>query len=92
MKILNLFDLELQLSNTKPAIKDKFKRLLRHFKKFKAHSMLVSEYKKRNDCKVFHFSFKLIVSDSAIDEAFKSMHESIMAKMKNSAGKYSVVI
>ena len=35
-----------------------------------------------NDCKTFHSSTKLIASDSDIHEAFKSMHQSIMAKIK----------
>ena len=42
------------------------------------------EYKKRNDHKIFHSSAKLIASDSDIDEAFKSMHQNIMKKIKNS--------
>ena len=49
--------------------------------------MLVLEYKKRNDCKIFHSSTKLSSSDSDIDEAFKSMHQSIMTKMKNYTSK-----
>ena len=44
--------------------------------------MLVLDYKKRNDYKVFFSSAKLIASDSEIAEAFKSMYQSIMMKMK----------
>ena len=36
-----------------------------------------------NECKIFHSSAKLIANDSDINEAFKSMHQSIMKKMKN---------
>ena len=70
--ILNLFDRELQLINTKPMIKDKLKELLSELKKLKI-----------NDRKIFHSSTKLIACDSDIDEAFKSMHQSIMTKIKN---------
>ena len=48
MKVLNLFDPELKLSNTKPIIKNKLKELLSELKKFKIQSILVLEYKKRN--------------------------------------------
>ena len=52
-------------------------------KKFKVQTILVLDYKKRNDCKIFHSSAKLTASDSDIGEAFKSMHQSIMTKIKN---------
>ena len=35
--------------------------------------------------KIFYSSAKLIASDSDIDEVFKSMHQSTMTKIKNSA-------
>ena len=54
--------------------KKKLKELLSELKKFKVQAMLVSEYKKRNDGKIFHSSAKLTASDSDIDEAFKCMH------------------
>ena len=81
VKILNLFDLEIQLINTKPVIKNKLKALLNELKKFKVQTILVLDYKKRNDSKMFHSSAKLIASNSDIDEAFKSMHQSIMTKL-----------
>ena len=59
VEILNLFDPELQLINTKPLIKDKLKELLNELKKFKVQTILVLDYKKRNDCKIFHSSAKL---------------------------------
>ena len=68
-------------------IKNKLKELLSELKKFKVQTILVLDYKKRNDCKIFHSSTKLIANDSGIDEAFKSMHQSIITKIKNYACK-----
>ena len=85
-EILNLFDPELQLINTKSMINSKFKKLLSELKKAKIR--LVLEYKKRDDRKFFHSSAKIIASDLDINEAFKSMHQSVMTKIKNSASKY----
>ena len=62
-------------------------------KKFKVPSMLVIEYKKRNDCKISHSGAKLIASNLDKYEAilhfsnFKSMHQSIITKTKNSAAE-----
>ena len=81
IKILNPFYPELQLINTKPIIKNKLEELLSELKKFKVQTILVLDYKKRNNRKTFHLSAKLIASDSDIDEAFKSMHQSIMTKL-----------
>ena len=89
---LNLFDPELELINTKPLIKSKFKELLSELEKFKVQIILVLQYKKRNDRKIFHSSAELIASDSEIDEAFKSMHQSIMTKIKNNASKGWIVL
>ena len=72
-------------------IKNKLKELLSELKKFKIQK-LVLEYKKRNDCKIFHSSGKLIVIDSDIDKAFKPMHKSIMIKMENSASEDWIVL
>ena len=66
LDILNLFDPELQLINTKPVIKNKLKELLSELKNFKVQTILVLDYKKREDCKVSHSSAKLTVSDSDI--------------------------
>ena len=52
-------------------------------KELKVQIILVLEYKKRNSRKTFYLCGKLIARDSEIDEAFKSMHQSIMAKIKN---------
>ena len=82
VEIFYIFDSELQLIHTKPMIKNKFKKLLSELKKFKVRAILVLEYKKRNDHKVFNSSAKPIPCDSEIDEAFKSMHQSIMTKIK----------
>ena len=85
VEILNLFDPELQLINTKPMIKNELKELLGELKKFKVQAVLVLDYKKSNDRKIFHSNTKLIPSDSDTDEAFKSMHQSIMTKINNYA-------
>ena len=61
-------------------------------KKFKVKTLLVWQYKKRNDNKNFHSSTKLIASDSNLDEAFKSMYPSIMTKAKNSISEDCTVI
>ena len=65
-----LFDPELQLINTKPVIKNKLKELQSELKKFKVQTILVLDYKKRNNHKIFYSSAKLIASDSDIDEAY----------------------
>ena len=85
VEILNLFDPELQLINTKPMVKNELKELLGELKKFKVQAVLVLDYKKSNDRKIFHSNTKLIPSDSDTDEAFKSMHQSIMTKINNYA-------
>ena len=95
VEILNLADPELQLINNKPVIKNKLKELLSELKKFKVQTilvLLVLDYKKRNDCKIFHSSAKLIANDSDIDEASKSMHQSIMTKIKNYACEDWIVL
>ena len=56
-------------------IKIKLKELLSELKKFKVNTILVLDYQKRNDHKIFHSSTKLIASDTDIDDAFKSMHQ-----------------
>ena len=73
----------MQLINTTPVIKNKLKELLSELKKFKVQTVLVVDCKKRNDRKLFHSSSKVTASDSGIDEVFKSMHQSIMTKIKN---------
>ena len=54
IEILNIFDPELQLINTKPMIKNKLKELLSELKNFKVETILVFDNKKRNDCKTFY--------------------------------------
>ena len=51
VEILNLFDIELQLINTKLMIKNKLKELLSELKNFKVQTILILYYKKGNDCK-----------------------------------------
>ena len=79
VEILNLFDPELQLINQ---WLKKLKELLSKLEKFKVQAILVLDYKKRNDHKIFHSGAKLIASDSDSDETCKSMHQSIMRKRK----------
>ena len=84
-EISNLFDPELQLISNEPVIKSKFlkqKKLLSEVKKFNVQKILVLHYLKRNNCKMFHPSTKLITSDSDIDETFKFIYQSIMKKIK----------
>ena len=90
--ILNLFDPELQLINIKSIIKNKLKELLSELNKSKVQIIIILEYKKRNDRKIFNSCTKLIASDSDIDEAFKSMHQSIMTKIKNYASEDWIVL
>ena len=93
VEILNIFDPEIQLINTKLMIKNKLKELVCVLKKFKVQTVLVLNYKKRNDCKIFHLSNNVITtSDSDIDEAFKSMHQTIMKKIKNYACEDWIVL
>ena len=80
IEIFNVFDPEIQLINNKPVIKIKLKELLSELKKFNVQTIIVLDYKKRNCCKIFHSSVKLIASDSDIDGAFKYMHQIIMTK------------
>ena len=64
-------------------IKNKLKELFGDLKKFKVQKLLFLKYKKRNDGKIFHSSVKRIPCDSEIDEAFLSMHQGIMTKIKS---------
>ena len=78
--------------NTKPVIKNKLKGLLCKLKKFKVQTVLVLNYKKRNDSQIFYSCTKLISSDLDIDEAFKSMDQSIMTKIKHYACEDYIVL
>ena len=92
MEDLNISDPEIWQINTKPTIKTKLKQWLSELKIFKVQTILVLEYKKINDRKIFHSSTKLIASDSDIDEAFKSMHQGIMTQITNYASKDWIVL
>ena len=61
-------------------------------KKLKVQTILVLDCKKIKDFKIFRSTAKLIASDLDIDEAFKSMHQSIMTKIKNYACKDWIVL
>ena len=73
-------------------IKNKLKEFLSELKKFKVQKILVLEYEKRSDCKIFYSSSKITANDSDIEEGFKSMHQRIMTKIKNSVSKGWIVI
>ena len=73
-------------------IKNKLKEMLSELKKFKFQTIIVLEYKKRWNHKSFHSRVKLIAGDSDNDEAFISMHQSIMTKMKNYASENWIVL
>ena len=89
---MNLFDQELQLINTKPVIKNKLKELLSELKRFKVQTILVLDYKKTNNYKIFHSGAKLIANDSDVDKAFMPMHQSIITKIKNYDDKDWIVL
>ena len=44
---------------------------------FEVQTILVLDYKKRNDGEIFHSSAKVYASHSDIDEAFESKHQRI---------------
>ena len=71
--------------------KNKFKKLLSELKKLKVQTILILDHKKINNHKMFHSSSKIIAGESDIDEAFKSMHQSIMTRIKKFASEDWVV-
>ena len=90
VEISNLFYPELELINTKPVIIKKLKEQLNELNKFKVEITL--DCKKRNDCKIFRSCAKLVAGNSDMDEAFKSMHQNIMQKIKIYAREDSIVL
>ena len=66
--------------------------MLSELEKFNVQTILVLYNKKWNGYKIFHSWPKVIASDSNIDETFRSMHQSIMAKIKNHACKDWIVL
>ena len=58
---------------------------------FKAQTSLVLDYKRLDGLKVmrkiFPSSAKLVLNDSDIYKVFRSMHQSVMMKIKNSVSK-----
>ena len=61
-------------------------------KPFKVQTVLVLKHKKRGDHNIYHSCTRLTTNDSGIDEAFKSMHQSIMTKTKIYASKEWIVL
>ena len=47
---------------------------------------------RKKDRKIFHSSAKLIASDSNIVEAFTSVHQNIMTKIKSYASEECIVL
>ena len=84
---MNIFDPELQLIKLKSMITRKLKELLSELKKLKVKTILILDYKNIHDRKIIHLGTKMIACGLDIDEAFKSMHESIMTKITYHACK-----
>ena len=61
-------------------IKSKLKELLSELKKFKVQTILVLDYKKRNDRKILYPCTKLIASNSDTDEALNPCIKSLWQK------------
>ena len=61
-------------------------------KKFKVQTIIVLDYKKRSDRKIFYSCTKLIARDSDIDESFTFMYPRIIWKIKDYACKYWIVL
>ena len=57
IEILNTFDLELQLIDTKPMIKNKLKELLSDLRKFKVQTILVLVYNKKKRSQNLPFEY-----------------------------------
>ena len=66
--------------------------MLSELKKLKVQTILVLDYKKNNNHKIFHSSTKLIANNSDVDETFKSITKSIMKSLKNYADKGWIVL
>ena len=60
--------------------------MLGELKNFRAQTILVLESKKEHDHKsvhkIFHWCVKLIVNNSDINKAFRSIHQSAITKIK----------
>ena len=65
---------------------------LKKLKKFRVQTVLVLDYKKRNDSQIFYSYTKINASDLDIDEAYKSMHQSIITKIKKYVCKDYIVL
>ena len=70
----------IELLNIELVVKNKLKGLLNELKKFKVQTNLFLDYKKRDNSQIFYSCIKIIASDLDIDEAFKSMHQSVITK------------
>ena len=73
IEILNLFDTELSLINTKPMIKNKLKEFLSELKKFKVQAMFVLDYKKKNNHQIFHLSLAIQILMKHLNPCIKAL-------------------
>ena len=77
IEILNLFDPELQLNNTKPVIKINLKDLLADLKKFKVQTILVLENNNKDDQKsirkLFHSLLMIQTLIKHFDQCTKAL-------------------
>ena len=94
--ILNSFNPELQLKDTKPAIKRKLIELLTQAKGYKFVVTLASVLKKIENQDILkyntfylHSEVETIINKSEINNAFESVYTAIILNMQKSLGKGS---
>ena len=94
--ILNSFNPELQLKDTKPAIKRKLIELLTQAKGYEFVVTLVSVLKKIENQDILkyntfylHSEVETIINKSEINNAFESVYTAIILNMQKSLGKGS---
>ena len=93
-KILNSFNSELQLKNTKSVIKSKLIDLLSELRWFKFLTSLVLEFEKvENDDKTIYNTFYLnskaetVINESGNDDVFESIYNTILLNIQESLGQ-----
>ena len=98
-KILNYFNLELQLRDTESAIRNKLKDLVKEFKGFKFVKTLVLEFKKievddETKYGIFSLSSKAetVINESDINDVFESIYSGTISNIQISVRKNSVFI
>ena len=93
-EILNPFNPELELKDTKSTVKNNLLDLLFEFRGFKFVKTLVLEFKKigSNDeakCSIFYSNSKVepSINESDIDDVFESVYIMIISNIQKSLGK-----